>query len=900
MMQTVLVAAVLCALLAAAAPSEAQSAAVAQWRLDADADGDGVADGWAARCEAGGAAFTLGTGPAGAVVQQVTGARNGDSIARELTGLDPQATYLVTASVNVTQGGVVWGPEGVREKYLAAYSRPVVSRVTFAGRDAVTIIFAAQDKGTAFSVESVRVERIEKSPLPVEADTGRFLVPRPRSIRYQPGETAGCTLEAGTRIALAGLQPERVNLGLLREDLGFEGDAMVVGPDELSEAAAPALLVGTPDALRAQLPALPPALAAAVNACSAALPEEGYYLTVTPDGIVVVATSEAAGQYGLQTLRQLCAPAGEGRWRVPTLTIEDWPALPFRGTYQTGVTATPERLDRARYYARLKLNAVVMEDELLYHLHEGDNLARARDYLATLRSLHLEPIPLVQSFGWGMYVLAIDPQCVEARYVEGRPMRFATHGEVAPEARGLVTDDGREYLVSPQLLTPLAGPLRNASFEQLEGGRPADWQADSWTDTDGAAASAEAPVAGAGCLELDRQTRGIIRVYQDFEVPEDSSLQFTVSLKLKGIDGDGAYAEIYRVTESGELVGNPVAMTTWLTGTRDWQPYRMTLDTGDHRWYRIYLRIQEAVGTAWFDDLQVGLADTDLCNLVHTEDSLRLTDQAGNALVAGRDYEVLPGETRFPFTADAMPWRLARLAAGRVPAGGQVLLSYEYAPVGAMTYCPSDPRTQAIMRDTLGTVVRELGVKRIHIGHDEPRWMNTCRRCRDRHLTNAQLFADELTRMREYATAADPEVRVMMWADALNPYHNAPAQELEPANDTTPRDIIQCTWFYSAGDDIAEARSLAYMAERGYETTGSPWYDLENNWDWTQECSLSRQMTGKCLGTLYTCWGDNPKADPWAGLSVTAAFSWNPEDPPALEMLPWSPAEMNRTYGVLP
>ena len=140
----------------------------------------------------------------------------------------------------------------------------------------------------------------------------------------------------------------------------------------------------------------------------------------------------------------------------------------------------------------------------------------------------------------------------------------------------------------------------------------------------------------------------------------------------------------------------------------------------------------------------------------------------------------------------------------------------------------------------------------------------------------------------------------MMWADALNPYHNAPAQQLEPANDDAPKDIIQCTWFYSAGDDVAEARSLAYMAARGYETTGSPWYDLENNWDWAQECHLSRQMTGQCLGTLYTSWGDNPNADPWAGLSVTAAFSWNPDDPPALEMLPWSPAEMNLTYGLLP
>jgi hypothetical protein len=59
-------------------------------------------------------------------------------------------------------------------------------------------------------------------------------------------------------------------------------------------------------------------------------------------------------------------------------------------------------------------------------------------------------------------------------------------------------------------------------------------------------------------------------------------------------------------------------------------------------------------------------------------------------------------------------------------------------------------------------------------------------------------------------------------------------------------------------------------------------------------------MTGKCLGVLYTSWADNPNVDQWAGLSVSAAFAWNPDDPLALELLPWSPAEMNRTRGVLP
>ena len=34
-------------------------------------------------------------------------------------------------------------------------------------------------------------------------------------------------------------------------------------------------------------------------------------------------------------------------------------------------------------------------------------------------------------------------------------------------------------------------------------------------------------------------------------------------MKLQGLDGLGAYAEIYQITENHELLGNPAAMTTW-------------------------------------------------------------------------------------------------------------------------------------------------------------------------------------------------------------------------------------------------------------------------------------------------------------------------------------------------
>ena len=62
----------------------------------------------------------------------------------------------------------------------------------------------------------------------------------------------------------------------------------------------------------------------------ATLPAEGYRLTVSSNGVAVVAADEAGEFYALQTLRQLAEPAGEGV-AIPCVKIEDSPAYRWRG-----------------------------------------------------------------------------------------------------------------------------------------------------------------------------------------------------------------------------------------------------------------------------------------------------------------------------------------------------------------------------------------------------------------------------------------------------------------------------------------------------------------------------------------------------------------------------------------
>lgn len=58
------------------------------------------------------------------------------------------------------------------------------------------------------------------------------------------------------------------------------------------------------------------------------LPEQGYRLTIDPEGIRLVGGDPAGVYYGRRTLEQIAAISGE---RLPRLTIEDWPDIAVRG-----------------------------------------------------------------------------------------------------------------------------------------------------------------------------------------------------------------------------------------------------------------------------------------------------------------------------------------------------------------------------------------------------------------------------------------------------------------------------------------------------------------------------------------------------------------------------------------
>ncbi|MCD6352546.1 MAG: hypothetical protein J7M26_10535, partial [Armatimonadetes bacterium] len=431
----------------------------------------------------------------------------------------------------------------------------------------------------------------------------------------------------------------------------------------------PALLLGTKQA-RQKLTAL---------GLTVPQHDEGYVLAVRPQFVAVAGHDDRGTFYGTVTLLWLLQRLGD-RPEIVAADITDWPDLPFRGTY--GLYGSPQAA--AETFARLKLNAVLIESGDYYHLDDAKTRAKTQAVFAKLREYWLDPIPELQSFGHGGAVLSVVPMAVEGQWVQGE--KYVLKGTAPVE-------------------------LKHRNVLVTKATRP----------------------------------------------------------QVTSADGKVVYQE-------------------------------------------------------------------------------------------GRDYELLAGETKLPYTEKNKPWRIVRKAAGRIKDGETVLVSYDYAPRGAGSYCPNEPAVYEVMGRAIRNTIRYLHPRWLHVGHDEITRMNRDSRCKKAGRTNAENLAMELKRLLAFARQEDPDIKIMLWADMLNPYHNGrgyyhngpcmAATDLLP-----PKDFIMNVWFYGAGQPPTRGLdSIKFFAERGIATTGSPWYNADCARQWAQVCAQAKRDGLPSMGVLYTSW----------------------------------------------
>lgn len=95
--------------------------------------------------------------------------------------------------------------------------------------------------------------------------------------------------------------------------------------------------------------------------------EEAYELNVTPQHVVISATTDAGLFYGLQSLLQLSEPTGEGAWSIPATRITDTPRFAYRG-FMLDVS----RHFRTKEFVKKQMDALARYKINRLHLHLTD------------------------------------------------------------------------------------------------------------------------------------------------------------------------------------------------------------------------------------------------------------------------------------------------------------------------------------------------------------------------------------------------------------------------------------------------------------------------------------------------------------------------------------------------
>lgn len=285
--------------------------------------------------------------------------------------------------------------------------------------------------------------------------------------------------------------------------------------------------------------------------------------------------------------------------------------------------------------------------------------------------------------------------------------------------------------------------------------------------------------------------------------------------------------------------------------------------------------IGELEGVALIDEPVRFVKDTcrfDFQHLVNRDSSrprLHAQPGGGTTFSEGQDYRLLSQQ----------PPVLLRLPGGRIPQNVTVYLNADLVDLRTHRFakaCPSEEKVYERFSRDVKRVIELFHPKKIHVNHDEIGIVNSDSRCRHRGLADHELIAEQINRMRNIIKSVDRRVDMIMWADELNPYHNAGKKYLEKTCDHLPRDIIMAHWYYDAENyeqvDLLRLGTKFFL-DRGFRVYGCPWDNLANHRAWE---SILEQYHHEpnMLGLMSTHWGDQGDGITQTGISCWEEKSW--------------------------
>lgn len=293
------------------------------------------------------------------------------------------------------------------------------------------------------------------------------------------------------------------------------------------------------------------------------------------------------------------------------------------------------------------------------------------------------------------------------------------------------------------------------------------------------------------------------------------------------------------------------------------EPIPLLWITGDPSWEEGFFLVNEPLT---FTDERVKLPFERLVDIESSRPAFRSAISGGIVYTPGRDYKIV----------SSAPAVIERVSSGRIPKNGTIFLTGDIIDSRAHRFsktCPSEELAYQQFDRLSGLIIKALNPQKLHINHDELGLVNSDSRCIKRNMNESELAAYQINRMDDIIKKHDPSVDMIMWADCVNPYHNAGLKMLEKTADLLHKDIIMAHWYYSAENfqqrDLLEM-GANYLLSKGFRTYGSPWDHLVNHQAW-ERILLQHAGNPNFMGLMHTEWYSDDRS---YGLSQTGEINW--------------------------
>ncbi|WP_199193275.1 family 20 glycosylhydrolase [Blastopirellula marina] len=175
------------------------------------------------------------------------------------------------------------------------------------------------------------------------------------------------------------------------------------------------------------------------------------------------------------------------------------------------------------------------------------------------------------------------------------------------------------------------------------------------------------------------------------------------------------------------------------------------------------------------------------------------------------------------------------------------------------SYCPLHPEVHTVVFDIVDEIVATCQATAFHAGMDEVFYIgdDKCPRCRDQD--KGELFADEVTRIRDHLAKND--CKLWIWGDRLIDGKTTGLGMWEAATNGThgaigliPKDVVICDWHYERASPTP-----VLFALNGFHVLTCPWNNPDVSMDHLEQMKWLRQHSNRKLaerfdGVLLTYW----------------------------------------------